>query len=223
MIKLIQRIASHLPTTTQQELKRLHFSRQIRRGNFKTKESEFARLAEWVQPGDWVLDIGANVGQYTARFSEIVGPEGRVIAFEPVPHTFELLAANAVKFPVQNISLFNTAASDSARISGISIPKIDSGLDNFYRANLSTDATNLSVLCLPIDSLRIPRRIVLAKLDVEGHELSALKGMKELIKRDKPVLIVEGHIDAVANYLTTFGYSFETDEGSANRVYSCLA
>lgn len=46
-------------------------------------------------PGDWALDIGANVGHYTKRMSDLAGPEGRVIAFEPVPDTFAVLCANA--------------------------------------------------------------------------------------------------------------------------------
>ena len=222
MIALIKRIASHLPVSMQQRLKRRHFSRQIKAGTFVSNESEFKRLEDWVGPGDWVLDVGANVGQYAARFSQIVGPAGRVIAFEPVPRTFELLSANAVQFPLQNITLINAAASDSIGIAGIAIPKFDTGLDNYYMANLTKEPAELSVLCLTIDALNIPRRISLAKVDVEGHELAALKGMEQLLRRDKPVLIVEGYIDAVAAFLATLGYAYETDEGSSNRVYSCV-
>lgn len=221
MIEILKRLISYLPISFQQKLKRSHFSRQIRNGTFKSDESEFKRLEDWVCSGNWVLDIGANVGQYTAKFSKLVGPAGRVIAFEPVPRTFELLAANMAQLPAQNATLINAAVSDSMRIAGITIPKFNAGLDNYYMANLTKEPTELSVLCLPVDSLNIPERITLIKVDVEGHEISALKGMEKLLRRDKPVLIVEGYIDEVAAYLSTLGYSFETDEGSSNRVYSC--
>ncbi len=219
MIATIKRFASYLPAPLQQKLKRSHFSHQIRNGTFRSDESEFERLEEWVSTGDWVLDIGANVGQYTARLSGIVGSKGRVIAFEPVPRTFELLAANAVQFSNQNVTLINAAASDTVTTSGVSIPKFDTGLDNYYMANLTDCPTELSILCLAIDTLNFPRRISLAKIDVEGHELSTLRGMEQLLRRDKPVLIVEGYIDDVATYLGTLGYGYETDEGSSNRVY----
>ena len=87
-----------------------------------------------------MLDIGANVGHYTLRMSELVGDSGRVVAFEPVPETFALLAANARGFAIANVSLLNVAASDSAGIAGIRIPQFDDGLTNYYQASLTTDA-----------------------------------------------------------------------------------
>jgi FkbM family methyltransferase len=221
VISILKRLISYLPISFQQKLKRGHFSRQISNGTFESNESEFQRLEDWVNSGNWVLDVGANVGQYTAKFSKLIGPTGRVIAFEPVPRTFELLAANTAQLPIQNVTLINAAASDSVHIAGITIPKFDTGLDNYYMANLTKEPTELSVMCLPIDTLNIPEHITLIKIDVEGHEISALKGMEQLLRRDKPVLIVEGYIDEVAAYLSTLGYSFETDDGSSNRVYSC--
>src|SRR5690606_41619503 len=83
-----------LPYTTlfrsQTELKRIHFSRQIKKGNFVTDEPEYKVLPNFIRKGDWVIDIGANVGHYTIQFSELVGKEGRVIAFRSEEHTSEL-------------------------------------------------------------------------------------------------------------------------------------
>jgi FkbM family methyltransferase len=219
MKETLKRLASRLPLRHQQWLKRIHFGRQIRKGTFKTGEREFARLAEWVGDGDWVLDIGANVGHYTGRLSELVGASGRVIAFEPVPQTFELLAANAALFPSRNVTLLNVAASETTEVVGISIPMFETGLENYYVAHLVREGAELQVLCLTVDSLNIPRPVSLSKIDVEGHELSVLKGMENLIRRDYPVLIVEGRDAEVASYLESFGYVFEEAEGSPNRVF----
>lgn len=220
MTMWLKRVASRLPTRLQQELKRLHFRRQIRRGQFRTDEEEYRRLDQWVAQGDWVLDIGANVGQYTARLSELVGPQGRVIAFEPVPLTFELLAANVAALGRHNVTLLNAAASDATATVGMSVPSFDTGLQNFYEARVTGDETGVRVITLAVDALQLPRRIGLAKIDVEGHELSVVKGMRHLLETDGPVLIVEGHSPQVAGYLESLGYAYSDFEGSSNRVFA---
>ena len=139
---LVKTIAARLPLRWQLDLKRRLYARQIRRGTFATDEPEYERLPDLLQPGDWVLDIGANVGHYTKRFSELVGPGGRVIAVEPTPATFSLLAANALLFAHPNVTLLNVAGSDHPDVVGLSIPKFDSGLDNFYEAQLAPGGAN---------------------------------------------------------------------------------
>jgi FkbM family methyltransferase len=217
----LRRLASHLPLRLQQELKRLYFARQLRNGTLQLDEKEFQRLEEWVETGDWVLDLGANVGHYTAKLSRLVGPTGRVLAFEPVRETFELLSANVARLPSQNVTLFNVAASDSARIAGMTMPRFDDGLDNYYSAQLTNGIGISSVLCLPIDTLRLAAKIKLAKVDVEGHEFRALKGMEHIIACDRPILIVEGRSKEVEAFLAQYGYEAETDERSPNRVFRC--
>jgi FkbM family methyltransferase len=222
-----KRLAYRLPASYQRELKRLHFARLIRKGLFKaaeTYEQEFRRLDQWVSAGDTVLDVGANVGNYTARLSELVGPTGHVYAFEPMPDTFELLSANMARFPLRNISLFNVAASDGSGLCGMSLPKSDDGLDNPYMAHLAdaNERAELSAFRLSIDALNIPERVTLVKIDVEGHELAALRGMQALLRRDHPLLIVEGRSAEVEAFLASFGYSFEQAEGSPNRVFRTL-
>src|SRR5580698_10220999 len=101
---LLKRVASRFPVGLQQELKRVKFRRDIRNGTFRTDEPEFNRLREWVRVGDWVVDIGANVGHYTLELSSLVGRTGRVFAFEPIPETFELLAAHAARCENQNVT-----------------------------------------------------------------------------------------------------------------------
>ena len=118
----LKKLASHLPWLWQQELKRLHYRCQIHRQTFETTEPEFLVLDQLISSGDWVIDIGANVGHYTKRFSDLVGPQGRVIAVEPVPDTFALLAANVLLFQYRNVTLLNLAASDQTTVVGIQIP-----------------------------------------------------------------------------------------------------
>ena len=134
MFKILRKLASKLPLRYQQEMKRLRFARQIKKGGFLTDEPEFNMLNKWLNKGDNVLDVGANVGHYTTRFSHLVGATGRVIAFEPVPETFELLASNAARLSVRNVTLLNVAASEKSAVVGMNLPAFDTGMTNFYMA-----------------------------------------------------------------------------------------
>jgi FkbM family methyltransferase len=173
MERILKSIAARLPLPIQQELKRLFFAYQIRRNRFITDEKEFAIVDRLISPGDWVLDIGANIGQYTKRFSELVGDAGRVIAFEPVPDTFELLTANVQRFRQKNVTLFNAAASDQCDALGMAIPTLTTGLSNYYAAHLALGhpvtptANGLTVLTFPIGNLLFSHSIRLAKIDAE--------------------------------------------------------
>lgn len=219
MKTLLKRLASKLPIRWQQGLKRIYFARQIKKGRFVISDKEFKQLGQWLTEGDWALDIGANIGHYTARMSEIAGKEGRIIAVEPVPETFEILAANMTLLRAKNVTLLNIAASDSFILQGITIPTFDHGSKNYYMAHLTNNNPDFSVLCLPIDTLHLPHTIRLVKIDAEGHDYQVLKGMKNLLKRDCPTLIVESCSAEVISFLNEIGYSHEKNEGSPNLVF----
>lgn len=204
------------------ELKRIHYSRQIKRNKFNACEKEYDLLSTWLTEGDWTIDVGANIGQYTKRMSDLVGKTGRVIAFEPILETFYLLASNTNKFTNKiNISLFNAAISDSTIVLGMDIPQSSSGVDNYYQAHLVKSNTTHSVLCLPLDHFDFPDKIKLVKIDAEGHELHVLKGMKSLLSRDHPVLIVEDHGKDVEEFLISqFGYNRKKLDNSPNIIFT---
>lgn len=218
-VSLLKRLSSRLPLGAQQKLKRWHFAHQLRTGRFTTSEPEYKRLDDWVRPGDWVIDVGANVGHYAVRLSKLVGPAGRVMAFEPVPETFEILASLISAAAGRNVSLFNVAASAASGVAGVALPRFTSGLTNYYMANLTPEGGEFNVLTIPLDSLMPPKPVSLVKIDVEGHELQALEGMQALLRRDRPRLIVEGRSGDVASFLTALGYRFVELEGSPNRVF----
>jgi Methyltransferase FkbM domain len=66
--------------------------------------------------------------------------------------------------------------------------------------------------------LNIPNRVGLAKIDTEGHELAVLHGMRKLIERDHPVLIVEANSADVVVFLEGLGYSVTQGQNSSNYV-----
>jgi len=216
MPTILKRVAAHFPVPWQHELKRHYYAWQIRGDRFRTEEREFELLDTFVSAGDWVLDIGANVGHYTARLSRLVGPTGRVLAFEPVPTTFELLAHNVQQLPVPNVTLFNLAATDAAAALGMEVPTVAQGA---YLARVTDDKSGLTVLGMPLDCLRLPQPIKLAKIDAEGHELPVLRGMQQMLQRDRPTLIVEVSSRATMEYLLAHHYSMERLPQSPNCIF----
>lgn len=213
---MLKQMAARLPALWQHALKRHYYAWQIRRGRFRTHEREFDRLGEFVSPGDWAIDVGANVGHYAARLSALVGPAGRVLAIEPVPNTFELLTQNARHFPFANVTLLNIAASDRAAVLGMEVPDVHCGA---YLAHVTEKATGLNILAMPLDSLALPGRVRLVKIDAEGHELSVLRGMTGLLERDRPALIVEVSSDKSTKFLVDRGYEVERMPKSPNCVF----
>ena len=216
--RILRKWLQRLPKRYQFLARAVRYSRQQQSGRFISPEPEFERLSTFVRPGDWVLDVGANIGHYTRRMATIVGPAGRVFAVEPVPETFALLAVNVSD--LGNVTCINAAASSEHRIVPMTVPDDKFGLQNQYRAHLG--AGSLPVFCIALDALQLPGKVRLAKIDVEGHELDCLRGMKSLLTRDRPDLIIEGG-DKVADFLADLGYTASKLAGSPNTVFSCAA
>lgn len=220
MTSLIRRLAKKLPPNWQQEIKRWYYRYQISRNRFLTTEQEFTVLDQMVRPGDCVIDVGANVGHYTARLSALVGPRGRVIAFEPIPRTFALLASNLPYFPHPNVTLVNAAVSEKCTALGMRVPLEADGAANYYQARIIADSdAELQVLAVSIDALGLPMPVSLVKIDAEGHDFSVLRGMVSLLRRDLPTLIVEDNDPELGAYLELLGYQSERLPGSHNLLF----
>ena len=190
-------MSSYLPFSLQQNLKRFKYSKMLSRGTFVTYEPEFDLLSKWIKPGDYVVDAGANIGHYTTRLSDLVGQTGRVFAFEPLPQAFELLTSISSRQGNNNTTLINAALSDRTKFAQMEIPNFDTGLINYYVASIKEGESGQGIYCLNFDSLQIPEKLSFVKIDVEDHEIFVLRGMRETLKRDKPVIVIEGRSEEV--------------------------
>src|ERR1700730_8257437 len=217
--RLLQRGIAHLPKGAQFELRRANFSWQIRRGRFVPDQPEIAEITRQVRAGDLVIDVGANVGHYTCHLSRCVGPSGRVLAFEPIPVSFALLAANVRASGASNVTLFIVGLSSSAAVVSMTIPPYEhTQLSNYYQAHISTQG-EYPVLCLPLDAIPLPGLARLVKIDAEGHDLQVLLGMESILQKHRPVLIVEAsRTGPAASWLNERGYSIRRVGESFNIV-----
>ncbi len=157
--------------------------------------SLFARL---LRPGDTVLDLGANHGVYALKAALLVGPTGRVHAFEPNPRLARLvdmsLRMNGFAPWAQ---LHQVAASDQEGTARLFFTDTYSGGGSLGGAVGQSDATGASkhgVDCrlVPLDTLFTDpaMRVDVIKMDVEGHEGPALRGMRNLLARSPDVRIM---------------------------------
>jgi FkbM family methyltransferase len=183
----------------------------IRHGRFQDGEPEYGLLDRYVSPGDWVLDIGANIGTYTLRLSELVGRAGRVVAAEPVPDTFALLTANVAAAQCHNVTLLNVAASDGVAVANMDVPEFDTGLKNYYQAAVTSGTEGVSVLTTPLVGLVGHHRVSFVKIDVEGHEAFALRGVEPILRRDHPVVLIECTSPEPHEILQALGYERQPD------------
>lgn len=218
-MNFIRKLTSYFTPYCQQELKRFRYHYQIKRDTFRSEEPEFDILEQFISEGDWVIDVGANIGHYTKRFSDLVGAEGRVIAIEPVPFTFALLASNVSLFNWGNVTLLNVAASKRTTVLGMAIPDFERRLKNYYQASIVDSESHLQVMAINFDSLKISHRVSLIKIDAEGHDPIVLQGMLDLLKRDHPTLIIETTSPQVFQILAELGYKREKLAGSPNTIF----
>lgn len=217
----VKRMAASLPQSWQLEMKRWHYRRLLLSGRFLPNEPEYDLLPSLIHPGACVLDIGANIGHYTAIFSKLAGQQGRVFVFEPIPRTFLLLTANSRYFAFQNVTFLNVAASDSFGAGHMIVPQLNTGLDNYYMAYLKNGVVEngIEVFRVPIDALQFPKQVSLVKVDAEGHDRIVLAGMRGLLERDHPVVFVEDRTKEVTDYMQAMGFDSFRLPKSPNQIF----
>ncbi|MEX2048884.1 MAG: FkbM family methyltransferase [Gemmatimonadota bacterium] len=163
-------------------------------GHLEGIEPDLVVVGRLVAPGDTVLDVGANYGIYTKFLSDLVGVGGRVISLEPIPETFDLLAANVASLGLSNVRLHQRAASDHIGTVGMIVPNTAEGA-NYYQARVvegpSRNACSVVTTTLDLLTQDDSERVTFIKCDVEGHELAVLRGAQRLLRDRRPALLVE--------------------------------
>lgn len=210
-----------LPLGMRRTIRGLRLQYLISAGVFDSDEPEYLRLAEWLEPGDIAMDVGANFGSYSVKMSRLVGDAGRVIAFEPVPQTFAMLVRSLAASGCSNVSALNIACSNANGLVTMSIPDDPVSGENLYQASISRSGPSLiTVLCARIDDLPLPiDDLKLVKIDAEGHDAEVIEGMWSVISRVMPVLIAEHPSKAISERLTGLGYVHTHQAGSPNGVF----
>lgn len=185
------------------------------------KERYTDRFAASVPPSSVVYDVGAQVGWYTLLASELVGPGGTVIAFEPLPTVARYLRRNVEINHCSNVQIVEAAVSDNDDTAAF-FAKEDGSLGSLSSIY---GPTAMTVKTVTIDSLvrdkTIPPPDVI-KMDIERGELAALRGAASTLIEHAPVIFLETHghdmcVECSA-LLTSFGYALERVGASCSLI-----
>ena len=194
--KLIHRLLIRRPRTYAGLL------RWLRRG--AVEKRVFLRS---IRRGDIVCDVGANRGNFTLLFSELVGPAGEVHAFEPGPDTFAMLESTMSGRSNCRLNRFALAETPGEAI--LLQPGRDDGQASLqrHREGSWSDAKIVHEHPCRVSTLdeyaKEFTRLHFMKVDVEGAELSVLRGARETLTRLSPVLFLEVH----AAWTAAFDYT----------------
>ena len=158
-----------------------------------TTEPAFQRaLAERVRPGHVVYDLGANVGFYTVLCARLAGPTGRVVAVEPFPASAEAVRHNALLNGFDTVRVVEAAVGAAPGRAWLSTARRDPVT---FRLADDRRGPGLEVELTSVDALvaagHPPPDVV--KVDVEGAEVAALRGMAQTLAAHRPAVLVEVH------------------------------
>lgn len=187
----------------------------------------FKYLKDFVLNGLTIFDIGSHIGYHLMAFSVLVGEKGDVIGFEPNPFSLSRINKNLSENKCfTNVTIQNYAVSDISGIcefiyhknieygysSGSHINKANTPSDNQLYDSLGFEKKNVNSITLDdfLNDSKFPLPDII-KLDIEGAEHLALKGMNNLLKTKKPIVLIEVHsilnMLKICEYFTLLKYT----------------
>lgn len=175
-----------------------------------------ALMLHFLRPGMHFVDVGAHLGYEALLGASLVGPTGRVVTFEPNPEIFPRLVRNLGHLP-QARAIQSAVGDYIGEIEFDQLPILGSAF-----AGTNIDRSGGKKIRVPVTTLaRIlsadNRPVDFIKCDVEGSELSVLRGCREILAQDQPLLVLEADMPSedpertrakeLADYLRPFGYT----------------
>jgi FkbM family methyltransferase len=160
----------------------------------------------FVQNFGLAVDIGANVGFFSTRFSKLFS---KVISFEPATQNFDCLIANTKMF--ENIEIYKLGIGDRESELILELPKNIPNCGAFsFKDFVNSDEEKFTekIKIITLDSLQINPNFL--KIDTQGFEKNVLLGSLETIKRSNPVILAEvakkGPTQELLDILSPLGY-----------------
>lgn len=156
-----------------------------------------------------IIDIGAHIGNHSIFFSNYAK---NVISFEPNPFTYKLLKLNTENY--KNIKTFNLGISNKNSKVRMNFVKMNTGTNQIVKSKIKLlSKTNSFSKLITLNKLKFIKnmKVSLVKIDIEKHEIFALKGMDRILIKNKPILILEYNSNDSSNkktitYLRSLGY-----------------
>lgn len=185
----------------------------LRYGLGLAEEAVQDALRTHVRPGSVFYDVGANVGFLSLIAARLTGPQGRVVAFEPVPDTLQQLRRNLEINGFTNVEVVGAAVGDAPGRARLQVEKTS---QTSHLASLSGMGTGEVAGEIDVEVVTLDQFIAdgqpapdVVKIDIEGAEVLALRGMQRLLATHRPTIICEIHgtLGAVVEALHDHGYA----------------
>ena len=159
-------------------------------GIYEQVTTHFVR--EYLGSGDCVYDVGANIGYFSLEFARSVGKTGFVESFEPHPDIFSVLERNIKRNGYKNINLNNVACGESRTVKRLYFSTENEGNHKVIQNPNSNESVEVQMISLADKIHSMPPKLI--KMDIEGSELLALKGIgEEFLKKCNIDFIIEFH------------------------------
>jgi FkbM family methyltransferase len=147
-----------------------------------------------LKKGDIALDIGANIGYFSAMMARKVGPLGKVFSFEPTPDTATQLKQTKMVNQADNLIIFESGLGSTRQTATIQYEPSISGNASLYPRIMGEKAVKAKVQIETLDHLFENGQIQqcqFVKIDVEGHEKEVLRGGVNYLAKSKPSILYE--------------------------------
>lgn len=164
----------------------------IKYGIYEPKET--ALIKKLIKPNDIVLDIGANIGYFTLIMAK---QAKQVIAFEPEPRNFQILQKNIELNKLANVKMYNVAVTENNNKTILHLCDTNRGMHRIYPSHWCNEGTT-EVQTVRIDDWIQDANFI--KMDIEGAEFGALKGMKQLLEKNDIIIMMEFHPPSIEEY-----------------------
>lgn len=196
--------------------------KRLKRAIRKNYEKELEIIEKFSDKSKDALDIGVYRGVYSYKLAQNFN---FVHSFEPNPLLFPYLKKNLKKI-INNIELYNFALSDLNGETKLKLPIrsqsiFKNNIEELYKLGAATihpknkifNFKEVIVKKQKLDDIKINNEIGFIKIDVEGHEIEVINGAKKIIKKNKPILLIEIEerhsqtpVKESINYIKNFGY-----------------
>ena len=138
-----------------------------------------------------IFDIGANIGNHTLAFAT---QASRVLAFEPVPSTYDVLQENILQNGLKNIEAYPVALSNQESMNTIHVVQTGNVGCSSFDKDLSRASTPVNVQMVRGDDFlreMMLEKVDFIKLDIENYEAFALDGLRKTINKFLPIITME--------------------------------
>ncbi len=171
-------------------------------GTYEPEQTQ--AFQKMIRPADVVFDVGAHYGYYTLLSSALVGPQGKVFAFEPSPGNVPRLRKHLEINHCTNVQVLECALSDhegTARFDN------QTGSGTGHLAQEGRIQVQITTLDAVSARLGVPNVV---KIDCEGAEVEVLKGSETTIRASRPAIFLSTHGEALKqtcfSLLDSWGY-----------------